>query len=266
MKLGLCLSQELDNVHKAIFNPALTKMAELREGRITEALTKNSALSQIERIAEVEAALLAKWSYSEDWKTYLDSPLIAHADASLSLKRMYDGIVEIETGGTPYGEIFRIMGHDVFSIDYSHHKRKMKNPVIEPNILQNLRRKKNVLLVDVDIVTGKTIRTITDYLKNEGVPVSGVYLGLSMWPGIDNGEMNTINENNVNFDNFWKICGSTRQLKKEKIYRMNIIPAGFKLFTSNGKIKEGNKNYNIIGLNVARRIAYYLLNHENHNN
>lgn len=262
--MGLCLRLAHEEPHSPIDNPALTVRAKEREGRIRDVLARNTPLSQTERMAEAEAALLSKWSYASDWRSYLDSPLIAHADAMLSLKNMYDGVVGIESAGTPYAEIFKIMGHDVFSVDYSHHRRRMDAPVIDSASLEKLRTKKNVLLTDVDIVTGKTIKDVSTYLQNRGVPITGVYLGLSEWPGLDCDEP-AVNEDTVNFDTFWKRCGNTRQLKNGSLYTMNILPRGLRVFTSNGSIEECHKESHPSGLSAARRVASYLVYHETEN-
>ena len=258
--------QQMKEPHSPLDNPALTAQARNREGRISEVLVKKSSLSPLERMAEVEATLLNMWSYASDWRSYLDSPLIAHADAALSLGQMYDGVIGIKTAGAPYSEIFKIMGNEVFSIDYSHYKRNMENPIIDSLSLGRLKAKNNVLLVDIDIVTGQTIRKVISYLRDRGVNVTGAYIGLSAWSGMDSDDAHSINEDSVDFSNFWKICGNTRQLKTEALYRMNIISRGFRLFSSNGSIEECYEKNHVRGLRTARGIASYLLHNETKNN
>ena len=107
------------------------------------------------------------------------SPLIAHVDAALQLKENYDAVVGVREVGLPYAKIFEMVGFPVFDVDYSHHKRDMKEPKIDVEHLQRLRDKKAVLLTDIDFVTGKTLREVTRYLRENGVNVGGAYIGLS---------------------------------------------------------------------------------------
>ena len=51
--LDLRLEQRIEEPHSPIDNPALTVQAESREGRMSEAIARNSALSHVEKMAEV---------------------------------------------------------------------------------------------------------------------------------------------------------------------------------------------------------------------
>ena len=133
MKMDLYLRYEqiqlAQDPHKPIKNPELTQKAISSYGAQgnLELVLQKGILSPEKKMIETEAALLHRWSFKNLWQEYLDMPLIAHAYATLALKELgFDAIVGIETAGNAYAEIFKIMGFDVSSINYSHHKRKME--------------------------------------------------------------------------------------------------------------------------------------------
>ena len=178
--MGLCMRQELRleqklqvaEPHSPLRNPELTRMAE-----------KVDYSSRPKEEVDTERTLLGRFNH--DWKSYLDAPLIVHADAAIALKRKgYDGVVSVRGAGVPYGDIFEMMGYRHFQIDYSHHKRRMNSPIIELTDLEALREMDKVVVADIDMLSGKTARVVTAYLRENGVTVEGVYLGLSRWPGI----------------------------------------------------------------------------------
>ncbi|MEK6871470.1 MAG: phosphoribosyltransferase [Nanoarchaeota archaeon] len=246
--------------HKPIKNPDLTQNAANREGNLEKVLTRGE-YSPEEKILEIEAALLHRWDYEKMWQQYLDMPLLAHAHAALGIKALgYDAVVGIENAGVAYTDIFRIMGCETSSVDYSHHKRKMEKPLIDPLELDFLKKRKKVLLVDVDFVTGRTIRTVTDYLRRENINVQGAYIGLSEWSGIPESDVPAISEDTVDFKNFWMTCGKTRQLrrrynKSEPIpYKLNIIPKDIQLLNANPQLEHHAPS----ALAAAREIAQYL--------
>lgn len=188
---------------------------------------------------------------------YLDSPLIAHADAALSLRDMYDSVVSIQGAGEPYGDIFKIMGYEVFPIDFSHHKRNMNEPQISKDALKRLQEKKKTLLVDIDILTGKTTKKVQEFLTNKGINSDGIYLGLSRWPGLEETKP-SIGEDSVNFNRFWKQCGNLRILSSKFPYNSEIISPKIKVFTSSGNIEKSDEK----AYTSARRVAKYLIHNE----
>lgn len=252
-RMEMCLEP-----HSPLKKPRLTPLAENKEGNL-ERVIERGKLSAEEKMLEIEAALLNRWSYTSCWERYLDMPLMAHAYCSLGLKELgYDSILGVEDAGTPYGDIFRIMGFDVFSIDYSHHKRNTEKPIIEKNQLEQLKKKNKVLLTDIDIVTGKTINAVANYLKNERVNIEGVYIGLSEWPGLEL-ETPHIGHDVTDFNFFWKECGKTRQLRDihpSYYHDTGIIPFNLKLFNANYSLE--NRHYSD-GPAAAKQIALYLL-------
>ena len=255
LSCGLRLEQRLvHKPHSPIENPELTGEAEDHESDMGRVLSKGK-LSPYEKMLHVESALLSNWEFGEDWRTYLDSPLLAHADAALRLKKDYDKVVAIKDAGVPYAKIFEMMGFPVYEIDYSHHKRDMETPEIDESQLDSLTNGR-VLLTDVYFVSGKTLRRVHQFLREGGVNVDGAYIGLSQWPGMDV-EGFGIGEDSVNFDTFWK--GRTTGLSEIRSsipYKKGLIPQDLNLFTSNPTLPEKENNGSV----AARRIARYILN------
>ncbi len=260
-ELGLRLSPqlkievrpELRTPHSPITNPDLTARAYGKSGNIEEVL-EDGRLDQYGKMLATEAVLLGAWQYSDKWTDYLDTPLIVHADAALSLQGLYDGVVGIREAGLPYADIFRIMGFETFEIDHSHWKRKMSQPVIEKEELEKLREKRAVLLVDIDFVTGRTIREVAGYLDSNRVNVGGAYIGLNRWPGLKV-EGPSISEDTVNFGGFWmSSTGGLVCIRSKKPYKLGIVPEEIRLFSANPKAEK----YFVYGSAVARRVARQL--------
>lgn len=246
--------------HSPIENPALTGEAEGVEGDL-EAILAFGKISPHEKMLHAEALLLSKWEFKERWERCLDSPLIAHADAALALKGDYDGVVGIKDAGIPYAKIFEMMGFPVFEIDYSHRKRNMEKPVIDNYQLSQLKERKSVLLADIDFVSGRTLREVTKYLRENGVMVKAAYIGLYKWPGIDGKEF-SVGKDTINFDKFWmgKVGGlcynkffNISSGKKTKIYDKELIPSDLRLYSPNPYIE----NNETLGSAAARKIARY---------
>src|SRR3989339_1116255 len=155
MRLGMCLMPRLElrlepAPHSPLKTPELTQDA-VDNGAV--ALEECLSLDKRKTMVNVESALLDRWNFRERWGDYLDKALISHANAALSLKWLgFDAVIGIESAGVPYADIFRVVGFPMHSIDYSHHKRKMKFPEIEDEELEKLRKHEKVLLCDVDIV------------------------------------------------------------------------------------------------------------------
>jgi hypoxanthine phosphoribosyltransferase len=240
-------------LHHPIENPDLTEEAEGTKGDISKVLS--AKLSQHDMMLNTEAFLLSQWVARDEWTRYLDSPLIAHADAALKLKQEYDAVLGIRQAGIPYAQIFEMLGFPIFYIDYSHHKRNMKKPEMDEGQLTELRGKKSVLLTDIDIVTGRTIRETTNYLREEGVNVKGAYIGLFRWPRIKSEKSKCIGEDKTDFDKFWetntmsRVASGIGYLCRE--YN-DLLPKHFVLYTSNPSLKKR-------GSYAAKRIAEYFI-------
>lgn len=250
---GFQLEQRVvHNEHSPIKTPELTKEAESHESYLNLVIL-NGKLSPYEKMLHVESRLLSEWGF-RDWKSYLDSPLISHMDAALKLKKEYDLVVGIKNAGIPYAKIFEMAGLPVVEIDYSHHKRNMDSPTIDESQLQLIQNSK-VLLIDIDMVTGKTLRKVQEYLIKNGADVRGAYLGLSQWKGIKSEEFG-ISEDTVKFKTFWKgkKTGLT-ELRIKTPYKRKLIPETLNLYSSNPCLPENEK----FGSAAARRIARYLL-------
>ncbi|MEK6894369.1 MAG: phosphoribosyltransferase [Nanoarchaeota archaeon] len=230
--LGFRLEQRLEQrleisptpTHSPIRNPELTRMAQRRDygSRPTD---------------EVDTEIELLQRFKHDWKGYLDAPLIVHADAALTLKRKgYDGVVSVMAAGVPYGDIFEIMGYNHSKIDYSHHKRKMDVPIIEQTDLEALREMNKVVVADIDMVSGKTARVVTDYLRENGVNVGGVYLGLSRWPGIKMKEPQ-LGRGKFNSNKIWNESDNGLSEMETSIPGIEeIIPPQVEVFRPNPKL------------------------------
>ncbi|MEM4318502.1 MAG: phosphoribosyltransferase [Candidatus Pacearchaeota archaeon] len=257
---GLRLELRIVQPHSPIRNPEITEEAARIEGdlaSLAKVLLKEE-LSPHDRILHTEAFLLSQWKAREQWKRYLDSPLISHVDAALQLRQNYDAVVGIKNAGIPYAQIFEMVGFPIFEIDYSHRKRDMKEPQIDDEKVKQLRDKKSVLLTDIDFVTGKALREVTRYLREKDVKVNGAYIGLFRWPGMksEKSEEFFIGNDTVNFDTFWK--GRTSGLSTIRStlpYKKGLIPSDVALYTSNPFLEEDE----LKGSAAARRIAKYFL-------
>jgi hypoxanthine phosphoribosyltransferase len=264
MRVGLSLMQVQlpPDPHGPIHNPDLTRKARGNQGNL-EAVLRRGELNPHEKMIEVEAALLNRWKYGHVWEEYLDMPLLAHAHAALGLKELgYDAVGGVEKAGIPYAEILNLFGLEMFSIDYSHYKRNMEKPAIDEATLEKMKEKKKILLADIDFVSGKTLRTISEYLDQHFIVAQGAYIGLSEWPGIPELDVPTISEDTVNFKSFWNTCGKLRRIKIRKSseplpYKYNMIPRSLELFNANPQLDKGQRN----GAAAAVEIARYLLHH-----
>ncbi len=252
--LKLKLEQRLEP-HHPIKNPYLTEQAENIEGNLDDILEKGK-LSNYEKMLQTESILLSKWEFKNIWRDYLDSTLIAHSDAALQLKKQYDAVVGIKNAGVPYAKIFEMIGFPMFEIDYSHHKREMNEPIIEENQIAELKQKKNVLLSDIDFISGKTLTEVTRYLMDNKVNVNGAYIGLSRWPGMNTKKF-FIGKKHINFKTFWKrlsYYSGLKILRSEIPYKKGIILSGLKIYSVNSSLED----YEIRGGVVASGIAKYL--------
>lgn len=253
LSCGLRLEQRLVYPpHSPIRNPEITREADGIEGDLAIVLSKGK-LSQHDKMLNTEAFLLSQWKAREQWEIYLDSPLISHVDAALQLRQNYDAVVGIKNAGVPYAQIFEIVGFPVFDVDYSHHKRDMEEPVMDCKQVKQLRDKQSVLLTDIDLVTGKTLREVAKYLRENGVKVDGAYIGLSRWSGMESEEF-SIGDDTVNFDTFWKGRTSGLSTIRSRLpYRKGLIPQDLALYTSNPTLEDNE----LRGSAAARRIAKY---------
>ncbi len=256
MSYELRLEQRLVFIpHTPLRNPEITKEARGIEGNLDKALSKGP-IRRHDKILNTEAFLLSQWEAGEQWEKYLDSPLIAHVDAALKLRENYDAVVGIREAGIPYAKIFEMVGFAVFDIDYSHHKRDMKEPIMDVGQIKQLRDKQAVLVIDIDFVTGKTLREVTRYLRENGVNVKGAYIGLFRWHGIESEEPYLVGVDTVNFNLFWQNSlksglSSVRGTPYKKYKK--LIPPDFELYTSNPALEENE----LRGSAAARRVAKY---------
>lgn len=251
--MGLEFRFEQIQVHHPIDTPQLTESAEGQVGCIEDILAKGR-LTPRDKMLQAEAILLSRWTHADDWRAYLDAPLIAHADAALNLKQNYDAVVAIREAGVPYAQIFRLMGYPIFDIDFSHHRKRMEHPIMDQSQLEEVKKSKDVLVTDVDFVTGRTLREVVDYLRRHGVNVRGAYIGLSKWLGLET-EGFHIGEDTVDFDTFWtRTYSGLAHLRKILPYKRNIIPAGLRVYSVNPVLDENER----LGGMVARRVARYL--------
>ena len=229
-----------------IKNPLISKNA---IDRLSEFPDRNMSISDIRntegRIDKelVEAYLLSKWSRRNAWDMFLDAPLIVHADAAILLSNYYDAVVGIQTAGTAYSEIFRLMGFSEAKVDYSHYKKKMSAPQeMDKDQVEMLRVKRHVLLVDIDFVTGETVRKVYTYLTNLGINVEGIYFGISVMPA--NPELLK-----------WNKGHSLVVLQSSEPYAKGLIPRKLEIYAPNSSIENNEQTANWI----AMRVAEYLI-------
>ncbi len=254
MSMCMCLEQRVEfTLHSPISNPQLTEDA-INENE--DSLFHSSTLA-------LERDLLSRWDFSESWQSYLDSPLLAHADAALALRKYYDTVVAIRSAGIPYGKIFEMAGFSYYEIDYSHHKRNMRKP--EMNILDLflLQDKQSVLLIDIDVVSGKTLRAVYNFLKNQDVNVQGAYIGLSQWPGVDKG-VPYIGNDKVDFGDLWaNKIKSFRIMRNSDSYTKNHFPEMSQIIPSNLPVFGVNPNLDSdlnLALKATTRVQEYFQN------
>lgn len=256
MRLTQRLEQRLVlKPHSPIRNPCLTGQAKDLEGNLDDILEKRK-LSNYEKMLQIESILLSKGEFKDSWRDYLDATFMAHSDAALQLRNRYDAVVGIKSAGVYYAKIFEMMGFPMFEIDYSHHRRKMDKPIIEENQIRELKQKKNVLVTNIDFITGKTLTEVAKYLREKEVNVNGAYIGLSRWPGMDSNDF-FINNDKVNFKTFWKSissCSGLKMLRNEIPYEKGIRPKYLRLYSVNSSLEKNEKS----GVLVARKVAKYL--------
>lgn len=249
---GLRLEQRLvHKPHTPIRNPEITEEAKGMESNLDKVLARGQ-LSRHDKMLHTEAFLLSHWEDGEQWKKYLDSPLIAHVDAALQLRQNYDAVVGIREAGIPYTKIFGMVGFPTFDIDYSHHKRDMKEPRMDDEQIKQLRDKQAVLVADIDFVTGKTLREVIKFLRENGVNVNGAYIGLSRWPGMESQGF-SVSDDTVNFDTFWK--GKTSGLSRVRSripYKRELIPEDLALYTSNPALEDNELRGSAAAIRVAK--------------
>lgn len=255
MRLSLCLAPRLLLLpkfpHSAIKTPRITESVVNNSGGLERSLSQDYDL----KMNVVERNLLGRWKFKGSWERYLDKPLFTHAYAALALKELgYDAVVGIESAGIPYLEIFGIMGFPTYSIRFSYHKKKMEKPEMNENQLNELRTKNNVLLADIDIVTGKTLRECVNHLKKEGVNVPGAYIGLSEWAGVDGLDNPSIGKD-IPFGRLWRTCGRLKVLSNLRVYREGILPHGFWVYSGIGSLEDQGKN----GAAAANKVLKYVL-------
>ncbi|MBW3021036.1 phosphoribosyltransferase domain-containing protein [Candidatus Woesearchaeota archaeon] len=255
-RISLEQSLEICEDHFPMRNPELTEEV-LKNPEMVYSLEDvfKKRLTDSQIVISVEDHLLNNWSKEGCWRKYLDQPLIAHATAGLTLKNLgFDAVVGIESAGLPYAEILEMVGLKNYSINFSHHKKDMNRPKIKQYHREKLRECEKVCLVDVDFVTGKTFRVVTDYLRKMGINVEGLYTGLSMWPGINN-EFK-IKGREINFNRFWIKNDSISSLGMNKKDVRSILPEGVQLYGPNVKSDLNSQN---ISVSNAKKVAKYLV-------
>ncbi len=239
--------------HSPIENPSLTEESQLLIGSLEDVLRKGECRPG-DKMRVVEKKLLDLWEFRDRWTDYLDAPLLAHAYAALKLGEKFDAVVGIKAAGIPYASFFQRMDFPFYSLDFSHHKRKMKEPVLNSDSLSYLKEHKNVLLVDIDLVTGRTLKTVSEYLTNLGVKVGGAYLGLSRWPGMELEEPH-LGIENTSFRALWKSCGLMRYMNTRLVEKKGITLPLLEISGPNPQIGVSEK----LGSLAAREVAAYLL-------
>ncbi len=245
MESRLSLEQRLDAPHHAMSNPDLTLYVE-----DTPRCPSESSVVSTER------TLLELWKHVNEtsWEDYIDTPLIAHGDAALRLKDSagYDAVVGIKEGGVPYARFFGIFGIFQTEIDFSHRKRSMTEPIIEQEQIASLQGCNKVLLTDVDFVTGKTLRVVTDYLRERNVNVAGAYIGLTSWPGTGSEDF-AIGSDSVDFDRFWKCrTNGLSHLRSTMPYRKGILPPDLQVYAANRWFESNKWIMSPVASNVKR--------------
>jgi len=241
--------------HPEARDMALTNEAEnidgLIEGGFIDDIARRGRLGSREKILLMESILLHNWGYGLKWRAFLDAPLIAHADAAVTLDS--DAAVAIKNAGFPYGLIFDLIGTPMFEIDYSHHERHMTEPIIDEDDLAKLQKMKDVVLVDVDFVTGKTLRTTTEFLRKKQINVTGAYLGTSAWDGIPC-EHFCVGRQTVDFKSFWKKGRSPalRQMRNNQPYIHGLLPHDLMVFSANPNLVDNEEAAASVSMNLAR--------------
>ena len=264
LSLGMGLRISASEPHDPIDNPILTNDARYEKYTIDDLLSITDAKKNGKKKSLiVENIILNQWDYSQLWTRYLDKPLIAHVAAALELKddEKFDAAVGVETAGIPYLKLLELAGMDTYVIDHSVHGKKSTQPTIDENVVNELQKKKKVLIVDIDTATGKTLRDVTDYFRNRQILVAGAYLGLSAWPGFEKEEIDCFSigtNSNVNFSRFWlnKYSLLTTCKHNDALIDEGFLPADFKLYNACANLE------NISGIRVSAtdKVAKYLIN------
>ena len=224
-----------------------------RESSLDDILSRGKQ-DHYEKMITMEAFLLNRWKYGSSFERYLDSPLVAHCFTAMALKEKVDAVIGIKEAGLPYADIFRLMGLPSYEINFSHYKRFISSPEIDEYSKRELRGK-NVLLTDIDFVTGKTITDVTKFLEEHKINVKGVYIGLSEWVGLKDKSF-YVGGSALDFSTFWRHCGRYRTLRKPSLlYKKGIIPNGLPLYTSDGRLEK----YPDMGRTASRKIAKYFM-------
>lgn len=142
-------------------------------------------------------------------------------DTALQLKQKgYSAVIAIKNAGISAAEIFRQTCYDYFEIDYSHYKRSMVNPEMEEKDLNKLKGQ-NVVLADIDFVSGNTLRTCKEYLNMKDINNLVAYIAGDQWR----------NETDVYLED-WEINNNgLRTFKENEKYSVRRLPDNLKIYT-----------------------------------
>jgi adenine/guanine phosphoribosyltransferase-like PRPP-binding protein len=252
----LKLNQTLPKEHKPIDNPDFTEEAESYEPNFENQLSEKISLK--DKNLHLESYLLSEWKYGNQWQKCLDSPLICHMDAALTLKKTYDAVVGIRSAGVYYSYILKMAGFPVYFVNYSIYKKKMEEPKISKLTLKKLKEYKSVLIVDVDFITGKTITGVYNFLRQNDVNADGAYFGLSKWIGREEDDFEfRLGGNTVDFDCFWNKCNiGLSAIVSDEPYTTKTIPDDLMLYTPNRRLVNNETAFN----NACERIFNYISN------
>jgi hypothetical protein len=166
----------------------------------------------------------------EIWKrTNLD--IISNCDAALQLKEKgYEAVCAIKRGGILWGRLFERMGYTYSEINYSLHKKSMKEPNIEEEDLQKLIGKK-VIIAESDFYTGRTIKGVIYFLRDRGINIAGGYIGLPGQPGLI-WDSSRKNEYAKEVNSYWKNeKNGSMKLSNGFIYTNTGISKDFEIYT-----------------------------------
>lgn len=134
------------------------------------------------------------------------------------------------------------MGYAYSEIDYSHHKRKMQEPVMNDEDMEKIKDKR-VILSDIDFDTGNSLQKVIDHLRIRNIDVTGAYIGSEDWPALGDFGM---------YYGFWMTeRKGLRKLGDDFLYREGKVPSDFEIFTST----ESNRISEAI-----RRVSEYIKN------
>jgi orotate phosphoribosyltransferase-like protein len=199
----------------------------LKGDKMTTAFLLHSTTGDLER------NLICKWGYNPQAGYHLDSSIINYCDAALQIKEKgYEAVTGIKNAGIPCARLFEMMGYVYSEIDFSHRKREMKEPEIDEEEIQKIIGKK-VILTDIDLVTGKTLQKVTEYLRSRNVDVRGAFMELEDWPGRS--------EDFGFYEDFWITeKDGLRRLNPEKIRKV-LVPEDFQIYTSTKRGRTDEK-------------------------